>query len=109
VSFLGVYTLYRAAFRIIVDIETSTPPISSVILIHLSARPSAILDDSLATRRLLSKKRVVGSQSSSEWSVGNPEVIPFLAVCPPFGSDPPTRPTGLPQADFWCKGSRSGF
>src|SRR4029077_7999557 len=55
VSFLGVYTLYRAAFRITVDIETSTPPISSVIVIHLSAPDSAILDDSSARRRLLSK------------------------------------------------------
>jgi hypothetical protein len=48
-----------------VDIETSTPAISSVIVIHLSTPDSAILDDSSAARRLLSKNGVVGSQSSS--------------------------------------------
>ena len=76
-SFLGVYTLYRAAFRITVGIETSTPPITSVIVIHLSAPDSAILDDSSATRRLLSKNgvweaKVVPSGSSTIRKLGTP-------------------------------------
>jgi len=61
-SGIGVH-LHRNthAFRITVDIETSTPPISSLMVIHLSAPDSAILDDSSATRRLLSKNGHLGS------------------------------------------------
>src|SRR4029077_1215169 len=56
----SLYAL-SSAFWITVDIETRTPPISSVIVIHLSAPDSAILDDSSATRRLLSKNGRLGS------------------------------------------------
>jgi hypothetical protein len=47
---------------------------TQVVVVHLCALDSAILDDSSATRRL-SKNGVVGSQSSSEWVVGKPSLM----------------------------------